>query len=222
MDRRSLIALALLVGLASTPSVSPAQVLHSPAPVLDQIEIVFLERDVLALGAAGGDARVRLDLDEQVLFHGARGIAGAVVTNRRLLLVSAGGAAFREVPFLREELPPDAGPLLGERVVLLRTSRRLLGFSGTTGRLSEYRIGPNETLDHLGIAEGVAIGVTSRKALGFSARTGGFFEIALQVRETIEAVDVRAELATVTTNRRLLVFRGLGGAWGERRRQLGS
>lgn len=211
----SCVALSLALGAAR----SEAQALLPNVPLLDQLEIVHLDRELVALGASGGDARLRLELDEQVVWIGSRGITGAVVTDRRLLLVAAGRGTWQEVRFLRDE-DPAAGAWVGDRVVLTYTSRRVLGFSALGGHVTEYRLGPNEQLEALQVAEGIGVALTDRKALGFSSRLGSFAEISLGLRENIEALDVRAELATLRTDRRLLVFRGTGGVWGDRRREL--
>jgi hypothetical protein len=211
------VALLLMYGVAR----GGAQSLTPKLPLLDQLEIVHLDRDLVALGAAGGDTRVRLELDERLVWTGTRGLVGAAVTNRRLLLVAAGRGIWQQVRFLRDE-EPSTGAWVGERVVLAHTSRRVLGFSAIGGNVSEYRLGPNEHLVAVEVAEGVGVALTDRKALGFSSRLGNFSELSLGVREHVESLDVSAELATVTTVRRLLVFRGTGGVWGDRRRELGG
>lgn len=213
-----LFAASLTFGLG-TPSA--AQNLATDVPLLDQIEILRLDRDLVALGASGGDARIRLELDEELVWTGSRGFVGAAVTNRRLLLVAAGRGLWREVRWLRDEVAPRSA-WLGERVVLAHSTRRVLGFSAFSSGVSEYRLGPNETLEAVDVAEGIAVALTDRKALGFSSRLGNFAETSLGLRERVESLDVRAELGTVTTNRRLLVFRGSGGVWGDRRRTLGG
>ena len=213
MQRWAILLLGVLLGIGSAMA-SAAQALDR-APLLDQLEIVRLERELLALGAAGGDARVRLELDEQVVWTGSQGVVGAAVTDRRLLFVAAGNGTWQEVRLRRDEKAPTAARV-SDRVVLADTSRRLLGFSEIGGAPREYQLGPNERVEAVEVAEGVGIAVTDRKALGYSAQRGGFFEISLEIREQIESIDVRAELATLRTNRRLLVFRGLSGVWSER------
>lgn len=212
-----MVAFALAL-LASGPAASQGR---RSLPVLDELEIVRLERDVLALGARGGDARFRLELGEFILSESARGITAAVVTNRRLMVVRSGAGVWQEIRLLQVERP-ETQVLVDERVAVAFTPRRVIGFSGETGSVAEYRIGPNETLMTVRAAEGIVVALTDRNALGFSARRGGFFATSLQLRERIETVDLRAELATVRTDRRLLVFRGLGGVWGDRRRELGG
>ena len=161
---------------------------------------------------------VRLNLTERVLWSGSRGTVGVVITNERLLAVTTGSAAWQEERYQRGEAPP-ADALLGDRVALATTPRRVIGFLGT-GNLVEYRLGPRESLRSVRVGENVGVVVTDRKAVGLSPSTGRFTETKLQLHERIESVDTRSTLATVTTNRRLLVFRAPTGAWSERRREL--
>ncbi len=210
------LAFTLLLLLASAP-VASQQI--GSVPLTDLLEIVFLDRDVVALSGEGGQVSVRLNLTERVLWSGSRGTVGVVITNERLLAVATGSAAWQQERYQRGEAPP-ADAQLGDRVALATTRRRVLGFLGTTGNLVEYRLGPHEALRSVRVGENVGVFVTDRKAIGLSPSAGGFTETKLQLRERIESVDTRSTLATVTTNRRLLVFRAPTGAWSERRREL--
>lgn len=198
----------------------PARSSSSSVPLADLLEITFLDRDVVALDGEGGEARVRLYLGEQVLWSDSHGAVGVVITDQRLLAVSSHAGAWQEARFQSGETPP-ADALLGDRVALATTDRRVLGFSASVDSLVEYRLGPHEKLRSVRVGENVGVVVTDRKALGLS-RNGGFFETDLHVHERLEGVDTRAALATVTTSRRLLVFRAASGSWSERRRELGQ
>ena len=208
------LAFTLLL-LAATPAAS--QQIGS-VPLTDLLEIALLDRDVVALSGEGAQVSVRLNLTERVLWSGSRGTVGVVITNERLLAVATGSAAWQEERYQRGEAPPVEA-LLGDRVALATTTRRVLGFLGT-GNLVEYRLGPREALRSVRVGENVGVIVTDRKAVGLSPSTGRFTETKLQLHERIESVDTRSTLATVTTNRRLLVFRAPTGAWSERRREL--
>lgn len=188
-------------------------------PLADLLEISLLGRDLVALDGGGGERSVRLHLGEDVLWRGSRGAVGVVITNERLLAVATRSAGWQEERYQRGE-PPPAQALLGDRVALVTTDRRALGFSGSAGSLVEYRLGPHEVLRSFRVGENVAVVVTDRKALGLSPSGGGFFETELHLNERLEGVDTRSALATVTTSRRLLVFRAATGSWSERRREL--
>lgn len=196
----------------------PARSSSSSVPLADLLEITFLDRDVIALDGDGGEARLRLHLGEQVLWSDSHGAVGVVITNERLLATTSHAGSWQEARFQTGE-PPPADALLGDRVALAVTDRRVLGFSASVDSLVEYRLGPQERLDSVRVGENVGVVVTDREALGLSP-SGGFFETDLHVHERLEGVDTRSALATVTTSRRLLVFRAASGSWSEQRREL--
>jgi len=215
--RPSLVALVSLALLAAGSAA--AQTRAEETPLTDLLEIAFLGRDIVALGGDSGQPSVRLLLDERVLWSGSRGIVAVVITDQRVLAVGSRSSAWQEERYRRGEAAPGDA-LLGDRLALLTTGQRALGFSGTTGNLIEYRLGPRERVVSVHVGENVGVVVTDRVALGLSPTTGGFFDTDLQLHERIERVDTRSAVATVTTSRRLLVFSASTGVWSERRRKL--
>jgi hypothetical protein len=212
-------ALALVALLALVAPRGGAE-LPSEVPLADVLDVLVLDRDLLAVDAASG-AQVQepLRLGEQVLWTGSRGRIGVALTDQRILAVTVGSSAWQETDLHREEPAPDRA-WLGERVALVATPRRVLGFDGHTGNLVEARLGVRERLLHVGVGETVGVAVTDRRALGVSSGAGGFFPVKIDLEERLESVTASANLATVTTQRRLLVFRGSTGSWEERRRTL--
>jgi hypothetical protein len=206
---------SLLLALAATGA--SGQGLDSDARLADLLDVVVLDREVLAIDAeSGGNARISLHLGEDVLQIRSRGRVGVVITDERVLAVGTGAAPWQDVRFERgEQAPPDA--LLGDRVALVVTSRRAIGFDGVGGRLVEHRFGPHESFVEARTGENVVVVVTSRQALGLSPASVGFREIALQVRERIDSIRATANAATLRTSRRLLVFRGPAARWSEER-----
>jgi len=212
---------ACLLGAALPAS---AQLLRDPGelPLSDVLEIVQLERELVALDAvSGGQTTLTLHLDETVLWIGSKGRVGVVLTDQRVLAVAVGSAAWQQARYRRSERPPGSA-LLGDRVALVATAVRAIGFDGGSGNLVEYELGPNENLVGLRVGENVAVVVTDRVALGLSPSAGGFFQSRLQPRESVARVDVRANLATITTDRRILIFRAPSASWSERQLDLDS
>jgi hypothetical protein len=217
MQKRAPLASVLLAWLLTAGPAVSQQV--GSVPLNDLLEVTFLGRDVVALDGAGGQVTVRLNLSESVLWSGSRGTVGVVLTDERLLAVATGSAAWQEERYLRNEVRPVTA-LLGDRVALITTSQRVLGFSGTTRNVVEYRLTPRQVVRSVHVGENVGVVVTDRSALGLSPQTGDFSETKLQLHEQLESIDTRSTLATVRTNRRLLVFRAPSGTWSERRREL--
>ena len=213
------VTLALAFGI-STPRAG-AQPLPGEVPLTDVLQVMLIDRDVVALDAVGGgQVSERLRLGEEVIWTGSRGRVGVVLTDQRILAAAAvGSAAWQETSYQRAEVPPTTA-LLGDRVALLFTSVRVIGFDGGSGNLVEARLGLRERVLATRTGENVALMVTDRRALGLSPFTGGFFETRMQLSESIESVQADSNLATITTNRRVLIFRAPTGTWGERNRTL--
>jgi hypothetical protein len=188
-------------------------------PLTDLLEVVVLEGEILAIDAnGGGQLSEELHLHEEVVWTGAQGSIGLVITNERLLAVSLGSSAWSEARFERTEVHPTHA-LLGDRVGLVVTNTRALGFESGSGQLFEYRLGPRERVLATRAGENVLVVVTSRKAIGLSP-SGGFAEMRLQLKEELRHVSVRSNVATVRTSRRLLIFRGPSRSWAEQKLEL--
>ena len=203
-----------------------ASVLRAPAthasdptgevPLADVLEIVVLENKILAIDAhGGGQTHVALEIGERVHWTGTQGRVGIVLTDRRLLAIGTGSAAWQVTRYRRNEEPPPEA-LLGERVAVIATSKRALGFDGGSGNLVERSLGPRETVWDEKAGANVAVIVTNRRALGLSPFAGGFFEAKLRLGEALQSLKVRANLATLTTSQRILIFRAPSGSWEER------
>jgi hypothetical protein len=218
MKRVRSLPLLLLLALAD-PSHAQRRDDFDEVPLTDVIEVIVLEGEILAIDANGGNQLSEwLHLEEEVLWTGARGRIGAVITNERILAVSIGASSWREIRFERSEQRPSQA-LLGDRVGIAVTSHRAIGFESGSGQLFEYRLGPREGVLATRVGENVVVVVTSRNAVALSP-SGGFVETALQLKEKLRDVRVRANVATVRTDRRLLIFRGPTHSWAEQRLEL--
>jgi hypothetical protein len=189
-------------------------------PLADLLEVLVLDRQLVAIDArGGGQTEAPLRLGERVSWTGARGKVGVALTDQRILAVAVGSAAWQQAGRRRvETLPSEA--LMGDRVALVVTSHRAIGFDGGSGNLVESDLGIRERVQAVRTGENVAVVVTDRRALGLSPIAGGFFEAKIRLEERLESVDAGANLATVTTDRRVLIFRAPSGSWEERRRTL--
>ena len=174
--------------LARAQPITPDEV-----PLAELLDVLLVDRDLLAISARrGGEISERLQLDESVLWLGARGKVGVAITTRRILAVATGSGSWQETSYLRGEQPPLA-PTLGDRVAIVLTDRRALGVDGGSGNLVEYRLGPKERLLASQVGANVAVFATERSALGLSPLKGGFFPVKLSVAERIESITSRLE-----------------------------
>jgi len=189
-------------------------------PLTDVLAVIVVQRDVLAIDArAGGRAKETLRLEEEVLWTGSRGRVGVAITDQRILAVATEFGHWARIALRRVETAPEYA-LLGERVALVLTDERVIGFNGGTGSLVEMSLGVKESVFVHRVGENVGVVVTNRRALGLSPFAGGFHEISLGLKERIESVSANANLATVVTDRRILIYRSPSGSWEERRLNL--
>jgi hypothetical protein len=210
----------LLLVMAAFSAPARAQNVPGEVPLADVLEILVVDRDLLAIDAAGGGQTVaRLRLEETVVWKGARGKVGVIITDQRILAVATQSGSWQEADYGRTEQRPESA-LLGERVALAVTSERVLGFNGGSGNLVEYRLRPREQVVVARAGENVGVVVTDRLALGLSPFLGGFFAIPLTLGDQVEAVTAESNLATLTVGRRVLIFRATTGSWEERPRDL--
>jgi hypothetical protein len=209
--------LALSLGLPpGGPPIARAQG-RSDVPLAELLQIVVRPRELLAIDGSQGSQRVeRLEKGESIRWHATRGRVGVVITDRRVLAVATGSASWQEERFRSAEHQP-ADAALGDRVALLSTSQRAIGFDGGSGNLVTSSLGPRESVVELATGENVAVIVTDRRALGLSPFVGGFFPASLTPGERIEGLTTISNVATLTTSRRLLIFRSESGSWEERR-----
>jgi hypothetical protein len=214
---RNCAVLLFLATVGAAPA-TPAQLaLPDEVPLADLLEILLLDRELLAIDArGGGQLSLRLRLGETLLWKGSQGVVGVAITDQRILAVAVGSAAWQQAERLQGEVIP-LGAHFGDRVALAVTSRRVLGFT-QAGNLIESSLGLRERVLAASAGENVAVLVTDRRGLGLSPQAGGFFETPIQLEERLESVDSSANLVTVTTQRRVLIFRAPFGSWEERRR----
>jgi hypothetical protein len=210
----------LLAAGAFAPMGAPRAQPIEAIPLEDTLEIVVLEHELLAVSATGGgQTRTELELGERILWTGTRGRVGIVLTDRRILGVTDRSAAWQESRYRRTESPP-ATVLFGDRVALMSTEDRVIGLDGGSGKLIEYRLGPQERVLDARVGANVAVAITSREAIGLSPRAGGFFPVSINLKERIESISAKSDIVIITTNRRLLIFRSPTGSWEEKRLNL--
>jgi len=207
-----------LLALVAVSTQARAQDVPGEVPLADVLEILAVDRELLAIDAAGGGQTVaRLRLDEVVVWKGARGKVGVVITDQRVLAVATQSGSWQEADYGRTELRPESA-LLGERIALAITSDRVLGFDGGSGNLVEQRLGPREKFVAARVGENVAVVVTDRQAIGLSPFLGGFFSVPIGLKDQIESISAESNIVTLTSSRQILIFRATTGTWEERTR----
>ena len=189
---------------------------------LERLDVISIEQDGRNLYAfssiTGNRARARLEVDEIVVFNQSRGRVGIVLTDRRALGVTVGGN-FQEARYRISERAPDYA-LVSERVALVPTNRRVLGFVGQLGGWIEESFMPGESLEAVRVGASVGIATTNRRALGLAPDLGLFASLRFRLKESLESIEARDTLATLHTDQRILVFSGPRSVWTFRVRDL--
>jgi len=213
--RRAAILSFSLFAIPTTAASSPGS-----TPLTDLLQVLVVDRDLVAIDDAGGGQTLEhLRLDERVVWQGSRGKLGVVLTDQRALAVATQSSAWQSIDYGRDEQPDEAA-YLGERVAVIATSERILGFDGHAGNFVEYRLGLREQVSGIAVGENVAVVVTDRHAIGLSPFVGGFFRTPVALRDAIESVSAESTLATVMTEHHVLTFRASTGRWQRHKRSL--
>ena len=153
-----------LLLLISSPQRGPAQVPLFPDEFerLDVIAIERDKRDLLGFDALTGSRSVfRLDVGETILFEQTRGRVGLVLTDRRALGI-APGAGFQAVRYSVHEDPPISA-LVDERIAIVVTPKRVLGFLESGPLWVEEAIPPSERVQALRPVDRAAVRARSRR-----------------------------------------------------------
>lgn len=207
MLRNAALLLTLLL------SVSPSRAGQDEFELEDTVAIVVVDRDLMAHAAGGGARKLRLEVGERLIWHGARGRIGFAVSDRRLLGFH-GRTGWSQLA-RRVTEASTAGPELGTRIALFVTSQRAIAFDG---QWHEEALGPQEGLHTTSVGSAAALVVTRRRALGLSPSSGRFVAAKLGIHETVETARTVASSAEVTTSKRVLFFSG--ASWTEQKRSL--
>ena len=197
------------------PPAAFSQVPLTPGDVVleDTLSVDHIGRSLYAFDSlSGGQNKFDLDLQEKVIFQGARGRVGLVVTNRRLLAIAAGQGGWRVQPLQISE-QERTEQWISSRVALVVTPKRIIGFDAGTSAWLEVGVGPHEAVEQAQVGSSTAIVLTGNNAYGLSPDAGGFFAQPLQIHEKIESVSASAAIGRVLTSRRLLIFKAGTGAW---------
>lgn len=204
-----------MLGLLMAPfEQAVAQVGLYPDEV-ERLDVISIEedgRDLIAISAVG-DRRpsVRLEVGETVVFLECSGRICVVLTDRRALGVSV-DSIFQEARFRIAEHAPDRA-LVSQRLGLVATPQRLLGFVAEHGRWVAEGLTPGESLEAVRIGAAVAAAVTNRRVLGLAPNAGRFASLSLRLKESLESFTADDTLAKLRTDQRSLVFSGPRGTW---------
>ena len=185
--------------------------------VHDIIDIHLVENELIGIVKGRREYRIDLDLNEKIVWRSARGALGAVLTESRALALSAASLGWAELPLKLQESgrAESIEPFISDYLVMLVTSRRVIGFDSKRGRWVQQSIPVREKIKESHINSYVAAVVTSKRVFAWGWGRIGFTEKRLRRDETMQYVDTRPHTITVGTDRRVLVFKSGTGGWRE-------
>lgn len=205
----------LALALFETPIAAASDLRSEPE---DRIDVISVDRRVLAVNADGGLPELDLEIGEEVTGTRSVGLVGVAATNTRLLGITSESGSWRELRLRvseRRNLPERIH--VGDRVALAVLGGRIAALAlGSTG-WNELPLTPREKVEHAKAGANVAGVATQLRAIGFSA-SSGFVSITLRPSEEVQASSVKDSSIVLTTNVRILIFREGSGIWLERRR----
>ena len=188
--------------------------------VEDRIDLVHVDRRVLAVNAGGSFAEVELEVGERLMETHSQGLMAVASTSVRLLGASAERNGFRELRYRVEEREgPPRAVYLGDRVALVPLRTRLLALAPESSQWNEIALTPREDLLRVLIDTNLAAVITPRRAIAFAPESGGFVEVALTPNESVEQSSLTESSVVLTTGRRVLIFRSGAARWIEQLRK---
>ncbi len=185
----------------------------------DRIDVIHVDRKVLAVTASGSFLELDLEIGEQVLDTRSRGLVGVVTTSARLLGVTSNRTSWHELRYrVKEREAAPSRIYLGDTVALVPFKTRLVAIGPQSGQWDELALGPGESLQSVFIETNLAAVVTQRRVIAFAPDSGGYVTLALSPQEEIESSSKSENSLTLMTARRILVFQVGAPRWLERNR----
>jgi len=180
-------------------------------PIETQVSVQVLDGEVIGIRDQMPPVATPLQVEEEVLWSGSAGALGAVLTDRRLLVVTATSKKFLEEK-LRLSEPSAPAATISSNLLLVVTGERLFGYDARVGRFVEHRHEMNDDVVQIDAERDVAAVVLGNGAVGYAAGSGTFVEQRFRLQEDFQSLDLTTSMATVITDQRLMTFGASGWA----------
>ena len=218
--------LAASLGVAAIPPPAAGTGPHRPppfaerffkqGPVEDMVDIHVGKDKLVAVKQGMSISEKKLRLKEKVRWQGSRGYIGAVLTSERLLAVSAALSGWVELDLQLGEGQSGLPEIfLSERLLLMTTKKRLVGFDGGTRSWTVIDIPLHERVIERAIDAYVAVVITTGRVYGLAIGVSSFIEEPFKKNEKVLSVNTSSYNASIRTSRRLLIFKSSGAFWRE-------
>lgn len=181
----------------------------------EEIAIHAANGEIVAV--RGGDAvhREKLGLREEILWKDTRGHVGAVLTDRRLWVVSGSHPGWRYRTLGMEEARAVSGQevMISDFLVMAVMPGRIVFYDGLAGAWAKTDLPLHDTMEKAVLDNFVGAVITGKRAYGVAARRGCFVEERFLKDERLLSATSLSRSITVRTTRRLLVFRTHSPFW---------
>lgn len=193
----------------TTLAVAPVALAENP--IETNVSVQVLDGQVVGIRDLGVTVARDLQVGEKVLWSGSAGKLGAVLTDRRLLVVTSTSKDFLEER-LRLSEPTAPAVVISTNLVVVVTGERLFGFDALNGGFIEHKHPLNDHVLLLDAERDVATVVLGTGAVGYAAGSGAFVEQRFRLQEEFETLDLTTSMATIITSQRLMTFGASGWA----------
>lgn len=201
--------LALMVILIIFPAAVQAY-----EEVEDLVEIFVTDSQFTAVVDGGRNFSESIRSGENVLWQGAQGEIGAILTSQRLLAVSITSGGWNTIDLKPREKQRAPEMLLAAHLIIMMTDERIVSFGTYTNGFFQTRLPIGESV-LASQAEGrMAVAVTPSRAYGFSAYRRGAAEIRLKLQEEIVSIKTTYNKITLQTSKdRALILEAKSAQW---------
>ncbi|MCG8684550.1 MAG: hypothetical protein MI892_06725, partial [Desulfobacterales bacterium] len=112
---------------------------HADENIEDKIDVYESDGRVIAVIEGSNSVSRKLRRNEAVFWQDARGYLGAFLTDARFLVISFTAASWQALPLRRDEAD-TADAFLSQRIALMVTAERIVGYDAAADRFIETRL----------------------------------------------------------------------------------
>ncbi|HKJ98127.1 MAG TPA: hypothetical protein VJ959_04335 [Desulfotignum sp.] len=213
MVKKITLLVSLLFGFALLTGIDQyEQDLYEEDLYEEYLQLQRNENRILAFSGRKPSVAVDLEIGEKVRLSEEKGHVGAVLTNKRFLAISSMSGKWVSEPLISGEVN-TAGLTVGEKVAMVVTDRRIIGFTPMKEGFIAYDLPIGTEVRARDAGENFAIVAMSERAVGLSSETGNFRDIEFDIGESFTFLEMATTLALVHTEDNIYAYRGASGTW---------
>ena len=209
-------ALVLAGLIALEASTASSQTNQRSFEVQDQVDLIEVDRRLIAVGSGGNLFETKLELEERVQRIHSQGLLAVAATSSRILGTTARSSTFKTLRLrIEERRAPPSDFWLEDSVAVVLLQHRVVALASTSASWASVELGTHETVERVDTDKNLAVVLTDWRALGFAPESGGFVSINITPKEIVERISVEDSSVTLVTDRRVLVFQAGAPGWSD-------